>query len=139
MVSLGLSGDRGAPAELSFSSLISCLCADLPGPVACSLKRYCLSSEALIVSISLPLRGLWGALRSRVRAFSYPDAPTWQHHKHPLREDSCGDTPAPESLILRNIKKRNKDRKKEVVLNEEQRVRRHAALTTAISLKLNAA
>lgn len=42
--------------------------------------------------------------------------------------------------LARTIKKkkeRDGERKKEAVLNEEQRV--HAALTTAISLKLNAA
>lgn len=75
MVSLGLSGDLGAPDRTLLSSLISCLCADLPGPVALSLKQYCLSSAALTVSISLPSPGLWGALRSRVCELSLTPTP----------------------------------------------------------------
>lgn len=94
-VSHGLSGNLGADRTL-FSSLISCLWRNpvcLVGPVA-RLWNNTVFHQAhrfFLAFFYISFIKSFGAFWRGVWVFSYPYTPTWQHHKHPLWEDSWGD------------------------------------------------
>lgn len=93
MVSHGLSGNLGADRTL-FSSLISCLWRNpvrLVGPVARLWNNTVFHQAHWFFFLYISFIKSFGAFWRGVWVFSYPYTPTWQHHKHPLWEDSWGD------------------------------------------------